>query len=103
MGVFPLKNPPPPSQVASVNMISMSSDNLIKGKSIVDSLPLSPSEDIYQIIQSTSVDPSINDHLVVASDPYHFPYLSDSPHPYLDYILQTQPSDKSIMEVMSLD
>ena len=62
--VFPLSNPPPPSYTASINMIS--SSIIDKGKSIVESASLTPFEEVYNAIQSTS-DPTIIDHLLVAS------------------------------------
>ena len=72
MGVFPSFDPPPASQIASINMISTSHTD--KGKAIADeSTSFSPFEEIYNPIQATS-DPTINDHLLVASDRYHMPY-----------------------------
>ena len=76
MGVFPWSNPPPASQIASIDMISTSS--LDKGKVIIVSSSLNPFEEVYNAIQSTS-DPTINDHFLVASDFYHLPYWLDSP------------------------
>ena len=51
-----------------------------KGKSIVELASLSPFEDVYNAIQSTS-DPTIKDHLLVASYLYHLPYFLDNPSP----------------------
>ena len=76
MGFFPLSNPPPPSQTASINMISNSF--IDKGKSIVEFASLTPFEEVYDAIQSTS-DPNINNHLLVASYFYHLPYWIDNP------------------------
>ena len=76
MGVFPLSNPPLASHTTSINMISTSI--IDKGKSIVESTSLSPFEELYNAIQTTS-DPTINDHLLVASNPYHLPYWLDNP------------------------
>ena len=102
MGVFLLKNYPPPSQVASMNMISLRiHDALTKWKSIVDSTPFSLFEETYQDIQSTR-NPTTNDHILVESDPYNLPYWLDSP-PYLDYLLYPLPSNESIMGVMFVD
>ena len=78
MGIFLLSNPPLVSQSASVNTISTSIVD--KGKSIVESTSMNPFEDMYQAIQTTS-DPTINDHLFVASNPYHLPYWIDPPCP----------------------
>ena len=101
MGVFPLSNPPPASQNASINMISTS--HMDKGNSIADeSTPLTPFEKFYNAIQSTC-DPTINDHLLVASDFYHLPYWLENPSPYLYYLSHTLPMDESNMEVMSLE
>ena len=99
MGVFPLSNPPPTSHTASINMIS----NLDKGKLIVgESTYFTPFEEVYNVIQSTC-DPSINDHSLVALDYHHLPYWLENPSPYLDYLLHTLPTNKFIIEFMSLD
>jgi len=80
MGVFPLSNPPPTSQTASINMISTS--HIDKGKAIADeSISFSPFKEIYNAIQATS-EPTINNHLLMASDCYHMPYWLDN-HPHL--------------------
>ena len=72
MGIFRLlSNPPPVLQSAFVNMISTSI--IDKGNYIVEPTSMSLFEEIYHAIQTTS-DPTINDHLLVASDPYHLPY-----------------------------
>ena len=76
MGVFPLPNPPPTSQTASINMISIAMRN--KGKYINESTSLSPFEEAYNETQSTS-DPTINDHLLVASYLYHLPFRLEIP------------------------
>ena len=77
MGVFPLSNPPPASQTTSINMISTS--HMDKGKSIADeSTSLTPFEEVYNAIQSTS-DPTINDHFLMASYHYHMPYWLGNP------------------------
>ena len=76
IGFFPLSNPPPASQAATINMIS--TYIIDKDKSIVEFASLIPFEEVYNEIQSTS-DPTINDHLLVASDFYHLPYWIDSP------------------------
>ena len=39
----------------------------------------------------------------MASDPYHLPYWIEPSLPTLDYLLQTFPSNDSIMEIMSTD
>ena len=101
MGVFPSFDPPPTLQTASINMISTS--HVDKGKAIVDeSTSFSSFEEIYNAIQATS-DPTINDHLLMASDHYHIPYWLENPSPSLDYLSHTLPTDESIMEVMSLE
>ena len=77
MEVFPLSNPPPTSQNASINMIS--NTIIEKVKSIVDkSASFNPFEEVYNAIQSIS-DPTINDHLLMASNHYHMPYCLDNP------------------------
>ena len=101
MGVFPSSDPPPALQTVYINMISTSHAN--KGKAIADeSSSFPPFEEIYNRIQDTS-DPTINDHLLVASYRYHIPYWLDNPSPSLDYLSHTLPTNKSIMEVMPLD
>ena len=72
-----LSNHPFLSQSALVNMIS--TYTIDKGKSIVESTSMSPFDKIYHVIQ-TIIDPTINDHLLVASsDPYHRPYWIENP------------------------
>ena len=72
MEVFPLSDPPPASQTASINMIYTSHTD--KGKSIPDeSTSFSPFEEIYNAIQATS-DPTINDHLLLCLGHYQIPY-----------------------------
>ena len=83
-------------------MISTFDNNSCKGKSIDDSYLLLHPKVVYHAIQSTSDDFNINDHMLVASIPYHFPYWLESPPPYLDDLLQTFPFDKYIMELMCL-
>ena len=73
-----------------------------KGKEIVESSSLSPNKAMYESIQFVS-NVYIDDHHLEASDPYHLPYWLDSPLPNLDCLLQTFPSNESIMEIMSLD
>ena len=73
-----------------------------KGKSIVESTPFTPFEEVYNAIQSTT-DPTINDHFLVALDCYHLPYWLENTSPSLDYLSQTLPMDGSIMEFMSLE
>ena len=60
---------------------------------------LSPHEEMYNIIQNL-----FNDHIdelhLVTSDPYHLPYWLEPSLPILDYLSETFPSDKSIMDIM---
>ena len=52
----------------------ISTSHADKGKEIAnESSSFSPFEEIYNAIQATS-NPTINDHLLVASDYYHMPY-----------------------------
>ena len=102
MGVFPSTYSPPSTKLTMVNMISSTTENLSKGKEIAPIPSLSLNEAMYDAIQTIS-DAYIDDHHLVASDPYHLPYWLDSPLPTLDYLSQNFPSNKSIMEVMSLD
>ena len=44
-----------------------------KGKEIVESSSMSPHEALYNVIQYV-YDAYIDDHNLVASDPYHLPY-----------------------------
>ena len=71
-----------------------------KGNSIAELTSMSPFEEMHHAIQTTS-DPTINDHLLVASNPYHLPYCLEIALS-LDYISHALPSNESIMEVMSL-
>ena len=66
-----------------------------KGKYIVESASLSPFEEVYNAIESTS-DPIINDHLVMASYFYHLPYWLDNP-PIVCYLSHTLPMDESVI------
>ena len=79
----------------------ISSSIINKGKSIVESTSLSPFEEVYNAIQSTSY-PTIKYHLLVASYFYHLPYWLEN-RPSLYYLSQTLPTDESITEVMSLE
>ena len=83
----------------AVNMISTTGYST-KGKEIVESSSLGPIEAIYDDIQSISDDHVDGLHLM-ASDPYHLPYWLEPSLPTLDYLMQTFPSDESIMEIMS--
>ena len=104
MGVFPSSDPPLASQTASINMIS--SSHIDKGKAIANkSTSFSPFEEMYNAIQATT-DPTINDHLLVASDHYHMPYWLE-PCPYLYIIfhihfLQMNPLWKSFLHPILL-
>ena len=80
----------------------ISTSTIDKGNYITDSTSMSPFEEIYHTIQTTS-DPTNNYHLLAASDTYHLPYWIENLPSSLDYILHTLLSDESIMEVMSLD
>ena len=67
-------------------MISSTVDDMSKGKTIVDAPFLIPLEELYDAIQSTS-NSYLDDHHLVALDPYRLPYWLDSPPPHLDYLL----------------
>ena len=82
MGVFP--SPPPSTEVAIVNMISMTGYSS-KGKEVVDSSSLGPYEVLYDVVQSAS-DVQPDDLHLVASNPYHFPYWLEPFLPTLDYL-----------------
>ena len=69
MGIFP--STPPSMEVENVNMISMTRYSP-KGKDVVESSSLSPYEALYDVVQS-SFDVQLDDLLLVALDPYHFP------------------------------
>ena len=83
-----------------MNMISTSI--IDKGNSIAESTSMSPFEGIYHVIQTTS-DPTINNHLSMASYPYNLPYCIENSTLSLDYLSHTLPIDESIMENMSLE
>ena len=97
MEIFPSN--PPNTDMTMVNMIS-SFDYDPKGKKIVGSTSLSPSEEMYNVIQTLS-DDHTNDLHLVALDPYHLPYWLEPSLPTLDYLSYNFPSDESIMEIMS--
>ena len=103
MGVFPLTAPNPPPQVAMIEMISTIIEIPSKGISNKYMTSLILFEAIYHVIQSTYDDYTIDDNLLVASEPYSLPYWLDSPLPYLYYLLHIFPSDESIMYVMFLN
>ena len=99
MGVFPLA--PPSMEVEIVKMISTTGYSA-KGKKIVESSFLGPYEAIYDVVQSAS-DVQLDDHHMIASDPYHLPYWLEPSLPTLDYLTHTFSSDESIMEIMSMN
>ena len=82
-------------------MISTTSYNT-KRKEIVESSSLGPYEAMYDVIQSIS-DDRVDDLHLMASNPYHLPYLLEPSLPTLYYLTQNFPSDESIMEIMSTD
>ena len=99
MGIFP--STPPNIDTATVNMI-VSFDSELKGRQIFESTSLSLHEEMYNIIQNLSEDHTDELHLV-ASDPYHLPYWLEPSLPVLDYLSETFPLDKSIMEIMNMN
>jgi hypothetical protein len=66
-----------------------------------DTMPLSPAESEYDVIQSVS--PSLDDQYLLASTTYLLPSWLDSLSSTFDYILQIFPSIESIMEMLSIE
>ena len=97
MGILP--SAPSSIETKTVNMISSFGYDP-KGKQVVDSPSHSLHEAVYDAIQSISNAHTDDLHLV-ASDPYHLPYLLEPSLPTLDYLSQTFMFDDSIMEIMS--
>ena len=104
MGTFPL----PPPHVASVNMMLVKSDPWVipprdQVDAFDDGMPLSPTEINYVEIVSASTSISTN-HTTLGTylDTYYqSPWLgsSDSSNP----LIENFPTNKSIMEIMSLE
>ena len=82
-------------------MIS-TTDQIPRGKDIVESSSLSPYEALYDVVQS-SFNVHYDDLHLVALNPYHLPYWLEPSLPTLDYLSQNFPSNESIMEIMSTD
>jgi hypothetical protein len=113
MGTFPTPLPPIAHHIAAVNMISTlpyqsleSSDPWIvpiplEFDVLSDTIPLSPVEAAYIVIQSTS--PSSNNSHSLAPNTYLVPSWLDFLSSAVDYISHIFPSDKSIMEILSID
>jgi hypothetical protein len=113
MGTFPAPLPPTTHHISTINMILTttyqsleSSDHWIVPSpldfdALGDTMPLSPAESSYATIQSAS--PSSDDQHLLAPNSYSMPswlnYLSSA----FNYISQIFPSDKSIMEMISID
>ena len=73
---------------------------LHKGKQIIESTSLIPHEEMYNTIQ-TLFDDHTDDLHLVALDPCHLPYWLEPSLPILDYLSETFPSEKSIIEIMN--
>jgi hypothetical protein len=113
MGTFPTPPPPTTHHIATINMISTmvyqsleSSDPWIVPSPMEfdvlgDTMPLSPVEAMYVAIQSAS--PSLDNPHLLAPDAYLMSSWLDSLSSAIDYISQIFPSDKSIMEMLSID
>jgi hypothetical protein len=113
MGTFPTPLPPTAQHIVIVNKIStMPYQSLESSDPWVVPSPLefdvlgdtmSPSlvEAAYVAIQSAS--PSSNTSHSLAPDTYSVPSWLDSLSSVVDYISQIFPSDKSIMEMLSID
>ena len=102
MGVFPSTYFPHITQISTMNMIFSTTSDMSKGKEIDEKPYLSPPKALYHAIQS-AYDAYVNDHHLVASDPYHIPYWLDSSIPTLNYLLHTFPLDEFNMEIMNSD
>jgi hypothetical protein len=113
MGTFPTPLPPNAHHISTVDMISTmayqsleSSDPWIvpsplEFDALGDTVPLSPAEKSYVVVQSTS--PSSYDHHLLAPDNYLMPSWLSSLSSAIDYISPIFPSDESIIEMLSID
>lgn len=103
MGVFPL----PPTNLASVNMISVRSDPWVlpppnQEDSWGEMMPLSPAELNYIEIVAASappLEPALPSSILDSYD--HSPWLGDEPTS--DPLKEIFPSDEAIIETMSLE
>jgi hypothetical protein len=113
MGTFPTPLPPTTHHIATVDMISTtayqsleSSDPWIVPSSLEfdalgDTMPLSPAETPYVVVQSAS--PSSDDPHLLAPDNYSTPSWFNSLSSRIDYISPIFPSDETIREMLSID
>jgi len=113
MVTFPAPLPLTTQYIAMINMISTmeyqyfeSSDpwfvpSPLEFDALGDAMPLSHFEASYDAIQSTS--PCLDDQHLFASNTYSLPSWLDSFSSAFDYILRIFPSEKSIMEMISID
>ena len=69
-----------------MNMISSTTGGMPKGKEIAKLSSRGSNDALYHAIQSAS-NVDIDDQHLVASDPYHLPYWTDSHIPNMDYLL----------------
>ena len=68
-----------------------------------DTMPLSLDEATYDAIQLVNHNSDCDDVHLITSDSFSLPSWLGSPLPSFDYLSKTFPSDKSIMEIMSLE
>jgi hypothetical protein len=113
MGTFPAPLPPTTHHITTINMISNTTYQSLESSDpwivpsplefdvLGDTMPLSPAEASYVVIQSTS--PSSDDQHLLAPDTYSIPSWLNSLMSDFDYISQIFPSDTSIMEILSID
>ena len=114
MGTFSITPLDPPQQNTMIHMISSlapQSHNtynpwVVPHSSVISSLgesmPLSPIEDAYNAIQSTSNTLNSIDQDLVASNPYSLPSWLNSLPPSFYYLFETFPSNESIMVIKCL-
>lgn len=95
-----------PSPYATMNMIASSDPWSLLSPSdietIGDQMPLSLYERFYESIQTLLDSPGQCSHHV-ASDAYPSPYWLHEKYRFKDYLSLNLPSDKSVMEAMSVD
>jgi hypothetical protein len=113
MGTFPTPLPPTTHHISTVNMISTMAYQSLESFDpwivpspmefdvLNDTMPLSPVEAAYVAIQSAS--PSLDNPHILAPDAYSMSSWLDSLSSAIDYISHIFPSNKSIMEMLSID
>jgi len=113
MGTFPAPLPPTTQHISTINMISTmayqsleSSDpwlvpSLLEFDELGDAMPLTLAEASYTVIQYSF--PSLDEQHLLESNNYSMSSWLNSLSYAFDYISQIFPSDKFIMEMITID